>query len=73
MFLWQCAESTLTSLKHYSRHELLNTQYIYIIFHIKLLAESETIVSLKVQCVGFRGIHWQEENIIFIKIMFPLL
>lgn len=39
-------EQSLTRLKHYGRHELLNTQYVYIIRQGRLLAESGTELTL---------------------------
>lgn len=47
MFSSRGAESALRSLKHYGPHELLNTQYVYVIHHVRLLAESEIMLSLK--------------------------
>lgn len=47
MFFCQWAECALASLKHHGRHELLNTQYVHIICHVRLLAASETMRPLK--------------------------
>lgn len=37
-------ENMLTSLEHYARNELLNTQYLHVIYHVGLFAESKPML-----------------------------